>query len=136
MVGEGDYISNYLNEKIILTGYVERDIYESILVRCDMIANLRYPSMGETSISLIHAMALGKTCLVTNNAWFSELPDKFVIKINQFNALEEVYNHILFYYRSKETLTIKQYDIKKYIQKNHSAQNVSANLYRYLVSCA
>jgi glycosyltransferase involved in cell wall biosynthesis len=47
----------------------------------DAVANLRYPSHGESSASLIQAMSCGLPCLVTDHASFSELPDDTVLKI-------------------------------------------------------
>lgn len=80
MAGEGGCADDLLDDYIIKTGFVDRSEYDGIMHRADLVANLRYPSMGETSISVIHAMGMGKPCLVTDYAWFTELPDDAVIK--------------------------------------------------------
>jgi glycosyltransferase involved in cell wall biosynthesis len=46
-----------------------------------VLVNLRYPTMGETSGSVIRAMAVGKPLLVSDVGWFSELPDDAVLKV-------------------------------------------------------
>jgi glycosyltransferase involved in cell wall biosynthesis len=80
MVGEGAYVDDQLCEHVRVTGYVSEDEYESYMRCANLVVNLRYPSMGETSIALLRAMSLGKPCIVTNHAWFSELPDSAVLK--------------------------------------------------------
>jgi glycosyltransferase involved in cell wall biosynthesis len=80
MVGEGAYVDDYLCDHIRVTGYVPQGDYEDYLRCADLVVNIRHPSMGETSIALLRAMSLGKPCIVTNHAWFSELPDSVVLK--------------------------------------------------------
>ena len=43
--------------------------------------NLRFPSSGEASGSLLHAFSHGKATIVSDIAWFSELPDEIVKKV-------------------------------------------------------
>ena len=83
MAGSGDYIDDYLDAHIIKTGFVNMNIFDDILERSDIVFNLRYPSMGETSGTLIQALSRGKTCFVTDDAWSSELPDNCVIKMDK-----------------------------------------------------
>ena len=49
--------------------------FESLMAACDVLVNLRSPTMGETSGSVIRALSLGKPMLVSDVGWFSELPD-------------------------------------------------------------
>ena len=81
MVGEGDHVDRYLGDRILKTGYLPSAEYVGVLDRCDLVASLRHPSMGETSIGLLQAMSRGKPCLVTDEGWFAELPDDVVIKV-------------------------------------------------------
>ncbi len=82
MAGEGNYIDGLLDNNIKKTGFIPKDDYEKIVACSDIIVNLRYPSMGETSATVIQAMTAGKPCVVSDAAWFSELPDNSVIKIS------------------------------------------------------
>lgn len=86
VVGEGEDISrllrdSQLNELTILTGFVNESDFWRYLAFSDVVVNLRYPSMGESSATLIRAMTAGKACLVTRDAAFAELPDNVVWKI-------------------------------------------------------
>jgi glycosyltransferase involved in cell wall biosynthesis len=70
-----------LTELTIRTGFVNEREFSNYLGLTDIIVNLRYPSMGESSGTLTRAMTLGKPCIVTNDGWFADLPDDAVIKI-------------------------------------------------------
>ena len=60
---------------------VPEERFESLMAACDVLVNLRSPTMGETSGSVIRALALGKPLLVSDVGWFSELPDGVALKI-------------------------------------------------------
>jgi glycosyltransferase involved in cell wall biosynthesis len=61
--------------------YVPEDRMWSLMAACDVLVNLRYPTMGETSGSVIRAMSLGKPLVVSDVGWFAELPDEAVLKV-------------------------------------------------------
>jgi glycosyltransferase involved in cell wall biosynthesis len=61
--------------------YVPEERLWSLMAACDVLVNLRYPTMGETSGSVIRALALGKPLVVSDVGWFSELPDGAVLKV-------------------------------------------------------
>ena len=62
-------------------GYVPEERLWSLMAACDVLVNLRYPTMGETSGSAIRALALGRPLVVSDVGWFSELPDGAVLKV-------------------------------------------------------
>ena len=52
-----------------------------LLMACDVLVSLRWPTMGETSASVIRALAAGRPTIVSDVGWFSELPDSVVAKV-------------------------------------------------------
>ena len=74
-------------ERLGLTAGVERLDYVpeermwSLMAACDVLVNLRYPTMGETSGSVIRGLSLGKALVVSDVGWFAELPDGAVLKV-------------------------------------------------------
>ena len=82
MVGEGDYVVSRIGERIKQTGYIPESEFDECLAHVDLVLNLRYPTLGETSAALLRAFAFGKPCIVTDVGWFSELPDNAVLKID------------------------------------------------------
>jgi glycosyltransferase involved in cell wall biosynthesis len=70
-----------LTEGVERLDYVPEERMWSLMAACDVLVNLRYPTMGETSGSVIRALALGQALVVSDVGWFSELPDDAVLKV-------------------------------------------------------
>jgi glycosyltransferase involved in cell wall biosynthesis len=68
-------------EGIVTTGYVGDDDFPAYYAVADRFVNLRYPSAGETSGTLIRAFDAGKPVAVSNYAQFAELPEDCVFKV-------------------------------------------------------
>jgi len=65
-----------------VTGYTtERDFFR-YLKAVDVVVNLRYPTAGETSGTLIRALGAGKPVVVTDFGQFAELPDDVCLKVS------------------------------------------------------
>ncbi len=50
------------------------------LAACDIVLNLRYPTVGENSGTLMRALGLGKAVIVSEVGSFRELPDAICLK--------------------------------------------------------
>ena len=70
-----------IGEGVELLDYVPEERMWSLMAACDVLVNLRYPTMGETSGSVIRALTLGKPLVVSDVGWFAELPDDAVLKV-------------------------------------------------------
>jgi glycosyltransferase involved in cell wall biosynthesis len=64
-----------------MTGYVSDDDFPAYYVVADRFVNLRYPTAGETSGTLIRALDAGKPVAVSDYAQFAEFPDDCVTKL-------------------------------------------------------
>lgn len=80
MLGAADAVS--------VTGYVRREDYDLYTAAADLCLNLRYPTAGETSASLLRLFAAEKACIVTDTGAFADLPDEVCIKLRA-DAQEE-----------------------------------------------
>jgi glycosyltransferase involved in cell wall biosynthesis len=72
-------VAAFRAEGIEFTGYVED--FDAYYAKVDRLVNLRYPSAGESSGTLMRAFAAGKPVAVSDYAQFAELPDEIVTKI-------------------------------------------------------
>jgi len=70
-----------LTEGVERLDYVPEERMWSLMAACDVLVNLRYPTMGETSGSVIRALSLGRPLVVSDVGWFAELPDDVVLKV-------------------------------------------------------
>ena len=70
-----------LTEGVERLDYVPEDRMWSLMAACDVLVNLRFPTMGETSGSAIRGLSLGRPLVVSDVGWFAELPDDAVLKV-------------------------------------------------------
>lgn len=87
IVGDGpdplpEFAAAGLGERVTWLRYVPDADYDAWIEAADIVLNLRYPSMGESSATLSRAMGMAKACIVTDHASFSELPDETVVKVS------------------------------------------------------
>jgi glycosyltransferase involved in cell wall biosynthesis len=75
-VAAGDY-----RGKITFTGYLDEADYFSALFASDVVVNLRNPSMGEASGTLMHALAAAKPTIVSEINQYKEFPDRVCWKV-------------------------------------------------------
>jgi glycosyltransferase involved in cell wall biosynthesis/SAM-dependent methyltransferase len=68
-------------ERIRILGHVPLDEFVEYMAACDVCLNLRYPTAGETSGSLLREMALARPVIVSDIGAFSELPEDTCIKV-------------------------------------------------------
>ena len=70
-----------LDVRVKTTGYVSDEEFDRYYGLVDRIVNLRYPTAGETSGTLLRAFSRGKPIAVSDYAQFAEYPDSCVAKI-------------------------------------------------------
>jgi glycosyltransferase involved in cell wall biosynthesis len=68
-------------EGLVREGWTDEARLWSLMAGSDVAVNLRHPTMGETSGSVIRALSLGRPLVVSDLGWFSELPDEVAFKI-------------------------------------------------------
>ena len=69
-----------------LTGYVSEPDLEGYLAAADVVVNLRFPSVGESSGILARALPAGACCVVTDTAAYREYPSDAVVKVPAMGA--------------------------------------------------
>ena len=70
-----------LSEYVRVLGFTPIDRFVEYIGACDIVLNLRYPTVGETSGSLQRALGLGKAVIVSDVGAFAELPDDICLKV-------------------------------------------------------
>jgi glycosyltransferase involved in cell wall biosynthesis len=134
MIGEGNYVDGLLNQYIKKTGFVSRGDYEKLISCSDIVINLRNPSMGETSATLLQAMTARKPCIVSDNSWFSELPENAVIKIStdtakEIDELKRVLIEIICDNQKRMDLAE---NAEKYVLQFHNPKVIAEEISRFL----
>lgn len=70
-----------LLEHVRVIGFAPIEKFVDYIGACDIVLNLRYPTVGETSGSLQRALGLGKAVIVSDVGSFAELPDDICLKV-------------------------------------------------------
>lgn len=70
-----------LDDVVTVTDYLDEDAFFDYIVASDLVINLRYPTGGETSGTLIRALGCGSCIVVVDHGPFAEIPDDICIKV-------------------------------------------------------
>ncbi|HTS24766.1 MAG TPA: glycosyltransferase [Bryobacteraceae bacterium] len=70
-----------LSANVRVLGFTPIEDFVGYLGACDIVLNLRYPTVGESSGTLLRALGLGKAVLVSDVGSFQEFPDDVCLKV-------------------------------------------------------
>jgi glycosyltransferase involved in cell wall biosynthesis len=70
-----------LRDGVTITGRLEIDRFLLYMRACDVAVNLRHPTAGETSGTVIRLLGLGKPLIVNETGSFAEIPDDAAAKV-------------------------------------------------------
>lgn len=133
MVGEGNYVDDYVDNQIIFkTGYTELVEFNSFIDHSDIIMNLRYPSMGETSGAMLRILQKGKLCFINKGGWFSEIPDDCVVVIDLDNVVENLCAKIAEYMTDEIASSKIKKNAKQLIETEYSENAVVEQIKEFL----
>lgn len=71
-----------LDDAVVVTGYAPRADFERYVAAADLCLNLRWPTAGETSASLLRLLGAGRPTLVSAVGAFVELPDDVCAQVD------------------------------------------------------
>ena len=70
-----------LSAHVRILGFAPIDEFVGYLGACDIVLNLRYPTVGESSGTLLRSLGLGKAVLVSEIGSFAEFPEDVCLKV-------------------------------------------------------
>jgi glycosyltransferase involved in cell wall biosynthesis/SAM-dependent methyltransferase len=79
-----------LEANVRILGFTPLEQFTGYLAACDIVLNLRYPTVGETSGSMLRALGLGRPALVSEIGAFAEYPDDVCLKVPAGRGEEDV----------------------------------------------
>ncbi|HEX5716963.1 MAG TPA: glycosyltransferase family 4 protein [Thermoanaerobaculia bacterium] len=68
-------------DRVHVLGFIPFEDFEAAIAAVDLCLNLRYPTAGETSASLLRVLAAGRPAIVSDYAQFADLPHDAVIRV-------------------------------------------------------
>lgn len=67
--------------RVHVTDFLPYEDFEAAIAAVDLCLNLRYPTAGETSASLLRVMAMGRPAIVSDYAQFADLPRETALRV-------------------------------------------------------
>lgn len=112
-----------LQSHVKSTGYVSQQEFQDYLAASDVSLNLRYPTAGETSASLLRIMGAGVPVLVSRTGSFEELPDDAAGKIDVGDIEEELLlEYLLLLARRPDLRAAMSEAARRYVAENHTLE--------------
>jgi glycosyltransferase involved in cell wall biosynthesis len=112
-----------LTDRVTMTGYVSMEEFERRIAETDVAINLRDRTVGETSASVCRIMAAGVPCIVSNVAWFAELPNEVAIKVEAGAKADESLSEQL--RRLMDDAALRQRigaNAQRYVRREHAIE--------------
>jgi glycosyltransferase involved in cell wall biosynthesis len=121
-----------LQEIVDVTGHVDRRRFDLLMARSDIVVNLRYPSAGEMSATLLRALALGKPVLMSRLLHLLEIPEKAAIRIRPDAELDDLFHHLWQLIEDANLRDHRGQAARSYAQTNHSPEQ-TLDKYREMI---
>ena len=83
-----------LGRQVTLRGFASESDLDVALAAADLAVNLRYPTMGEASISQLRIWAHALPTLVTRVGWYGSLPDNVVAHVRPEHEALDIQEHL------------------------------------------
>ncbi len=102
------------------------------IAACDVMVNLRQPTIGETSGTALRAMALGRPLIVRDVGWYGELPDGTCLKIGPDAGVDELASAMLALGSSAETRQQLGEQALRYVQTECDPSTIARRYAEFL----
>jgi glycosyltransferase involved in cell wall biosynthesis len=110
-----------LQEGVTVTGRLDLDRFLLHMRAVDVAVNLRHPTAGETSGTVIRLLGMGKPLIVNNTGAFAELPDDACAKVDLDETEEELLFSYLRLLASDEALRLRMGEnARRHMEAHHS----------------
>ncbi|HEX8230226.1 MAG TPA: glycosyltransferase family 4 protein [Chloroflexia bacterium] len=124
-----------LTERVRSTGYVSPQDFPYYLAASDVCLNLRYPTAGETSASLLRIMGAGVPVLVSRTGSFEELPDDAAGKVDVGDFEEELLlEYLLLLAHRPDLREAMSASARRYVAEHHTLEGAATGYLRFLAS--
>ena len=118
-----------LEQAVIATGRTDLDTFLRYMAIADLVVNLRFPTAGETSASLIRLMGMGKPVIVSNIGSFAEFPDDCCAKVDVDEYEEDILLEYMKFLAANGVVREQMgKNARRYVEENHTLEG-SAKAY-------
>lgn len=110
-----------LQEGVTITGRLDLERFLLYMRAVDVAVNLRHPTAGETSGTVIRLLGMGKPLIVNNTGAFAEIPDDCCAKVDLDETEEELLFSYLRTFAADEALRRRMGEnARRHVETHHS----------------
>lgn len=134
LIGIDTFISDLkLKKHVFKTGYIPYERLLEYLAISDFCVNLRYPTAGETSRSVLQLMAAEKPIIVSNVGWFSEIPGNCCLKVDVDSYEVDILLEYMKLLASDGFIRkLIGKNAKEYVMNEHDPQKIAREYYAFI----
>jgi glycosyltransferase involved in cell wall biosynthesis len=122
-----------LEDVVEVTGYLEEEDFYVYNIAADIVINLRYPTGGETSGTLIRALGVGACVMVVDIGPFAEFPDGTCEKLPWSEAFDTTFMNALLSLVAQPQKRLEMGAAAKEQVQTHHALSASGAAYRQII---
>jgi glycosyltransferase involved in cell wall biosynthesis len=109
-----------LDRHVKLRGFIPGDELDGLLKASDLCINLRWPSRGEASGSLLRTWNQSLPVIVTSTAFYASLPEDAVAFVNPQREEEEIISHLQAFARDPHPYFKMGLAAREHLVREHS----------------
>jgi glycosyltransferase involved in cell wall biosynthesis len=122
-----------MGQGVVMTGRVSMPVLLASMNACDAAINLRYPTGGETSATLMRLLGLGKPVVVSDHGSFAEVPDGCCAKVGLDDGEEAVLTAYLSALATDADLRRQMGEnARRYMLEEHSLESAATAYVEFL----
>ena len=122
-----------LSANVRVLGFAPIQDFVGYLGACDIVLNLRYPTVGESSGTLLRSLGLGKAVLVSDLGSFAEFPDDVCLKVPVGGGEEDlIFEYLNLLVSRPEVARALGERAKDYVARECNWANVAGQYARFL----
>lgn len=118
-----------LAARVHISGFLDFADFEAAIAASDLALNLRYPTAGETSASLLRVLAVGRAAIISDYAQYAELPDEVGIKVpvgdGEVTAIAAAVRDLA---GDRDRLRAMQENARRFVAEEHRLEDAAAEI--------
>lgn len=119
---------------VTLRGYTSPSDLDQAIAGADLALNLRFPTMGEASMSQLQVWDHRLPSMVTRTGWYGTLPENSVLFVEPEREIEDLTRHLTAFANNPGAFTRLGENGRKVLFDQHAPEQYASNLVDFLNS--
>ena len=117
-----------LTNEVFVHGFVPEEELEAALTTCDLAINLRYPTMGEASVSQLRIWDHALPSLITPVGWYGQIPEDAAGYVRPDYEMEDIHYHLRSFLSNPDRYAEMGWNGYQQLKEQHHPENYSQSV--------